>query len=333
MHRRRFLAASIATVAASRVVEAQQSRKINRLAVLTRAGAGSDHADASGLAWQAWRDELKNLGHVEGNNLQVSRYEAEGDVGHIRQVVREILSLKPDVIFTPAQNIADVFRSEATTIPIVVIVADPVGSGFADSLRRPGRNITGFSIDAGPETVAKRFALLKEVAPAISCIAWLAPRVLVESRFGGAFRDAARAVGLAYVGAPVGSPADEPAYRSAFARLVRDRADALAVTASIENLVHRRLIVEFAAGAKLPALYWLRDYVEAGGLLAYTIDVVDIFRGAAGYIARILNGANPAELPFQQPAKFELVVNLGTARHLGLAVPESILARADKVIE
>ena len=327
MHRRSFLAASIATVAASRVVEAQQSSKINRVAVLTRTGAGSGHA------WQAWRDELKNQGLVEGHNLFIMEYEAEGDVERIRQIVRETLARKPDAIFTPAQNIADVFRSEATTIPIVVIVADPVGSGFADSLRRPGRNITGFSIDAGPETVAKRFALLKEVAPAISCIAWLAPRALVESRFGASFRDAARAVGLAYVGAPVSSPADEPAYRSAFSQLLRDRADALAVTASIENLVHRQLIAEFAAGAKMPALYWLREYVEAGGLLAYTIDVVDIFRGAAGYIARILNGANPAELPFQQPAKFELVVNLRTARHLGLSVPESILARADKVID
>ena len=138
---------------------------------------------------------------------------------------------------------------------------------------------------------------------------------------------------MEYVGAPVGSPADEQAYRQAVAGLVRDRADALAVTASIENLVQRRLIVDFAAEARLPALYWLREYVEGGGLMAYTIDVVDIFRGAAGYVSRIIEGANPAEMPLQQPAKFELLVNLKTARKIGLTVPEAILARADVIIE
>ena len=313
---------------------AQQPGKIYRLAVLTRPGQGNDLTDTTGLRyWRAWREELQRLGYVEGKNLVVERREAEGEAQRMHDLVRHIATFKPDAIFAPAQNIAIALKAAATTIPIVMIAVDPVESGVVASLARPGGNITGFSLSAGPELVAKRFALLKEVVPTISRIAVLMLRTFWEGRFGDMNRDAARQVGITAIGAPFDSPADEREFRRVFAAMLRDRPDSLYLTAQPELLVHRRLIAELAAEARLPAISFYREHAEAGGLMAYSVDLDDIFRRAAGYVDRIFKGANPAEMPFEQPTRFELVINLNTAKALGLTVPPSILARADEVIE
>jgi putative ABC transport system substrate-binding protein len=313
---------------------AQQPNRAYRLTVLTRDGQGADAREAASVRpWQAWRDELRDRGYVEGQNLLIDRHSIVSDRQRARELVREIVARKPDLIFAPAQNAVEALKAATTTIPIVGVVADPVGSKFAASLARPGGNITGFSIDAGLETMIKRFALLKEVVPTISTMATLAPRAVWEGRFGPLLQEAALQVGVTMIGAPLDSPVGAQEYRRAFSQMVKNRIDGFYATPSLEHIVHRQLIADLAAEAKLPGIFFYRENAEAGGLMSYAVDLVVIFRDAAGYIDRILKGANPAEMPFQQPAKLELIINLKTAKALGLTVPEPLLARAAEVIE
>ncbi len=334
MTRRRFLAASAVAGGAAGSARAQQPGKVYRVAILARGEPVSDLAETSPLRyWRVWHEEMRRRGYAEGQNLILERRSAEGDVRRLPALVREIASLKPDVIFASAHDSVGAFKAAATAIPIVGITGDPVRSGFVTSLARPGGNITGFSVDAGTDLVAKRIALLKEVVPSMSRLAVLIPRQHWEAWMGDKNREAARRLGIAIIGATLEAPVNDQAYRRAFAGMIRDRADSIQVEIVAENVVHRRLIAELAADARLPAIYGWRDNVEAGGLMAYAFDPPDIFRRAAGYIDRILRGAKPAELPFEQPTKFELVINLKTAKALGLAVPESLLLQATEVIE
>jgi putative ABC transport system substrate-binding protein len=335
MRRREFmLLAGCAAAGWPLAARAQQPEKAYRLAIVNRPGQGTDLAETAGLRyWRAWRAELQRLGYIEGINLIVERREAEGDAQRIDELARHIARLKPDAIFVPAQNMAHALKAAVTTIPIVTLAVDPVESGLVDSLARPGGNITGFSLSASAQLAAKRYELLKEVVPTMSRIAVLILREYWEGRFGNVHREAAQQMGITVIGAPFDSSADEREFRRIFAAIVRDRADSLYLTAQAELLVHRRLIAELAAEARLPAISVYREHAEAGGLMAYAVNLDDIFRRAAGYIDRILNGAKPAEMPFQQPNEFELVLNRKTARALRLTIPESLLARADEVIE
>lgn len=334
MRRRDFISALCGAAAWPVMASAQQSSSRYRVVVLTRPGMGAKLREGlDNRHWLAWREELQRLGYVEGKNLLIERREVGGNRQSIDRQLREVVRLKPEVIFAPAQNLVEALKSATTTIPIVAIVADPVGSGLAQSLARPGGNITGFTIDAGLETIAKRIALLKQVVPTASRMAFLTSRPILESRFGGMFRAAAQQVGIEMIGAPLESPATEQEYRHAFQAMSRDRADSLYVAPSPEHLVHRRLIAQLAAEARLPAIYFYRENVEAGGLMAYSIDIVEIFHHAAMYVDRILKGANIAEMPFQQPTKWKLVINLKTAKALGIIVPPILLARADEVFE
>jgi putative ABC transport system substrate-binding protein len=312
---------------------AQPLGKTYRIAIVTRTGTGSDLEAASHGSWQAWRDELQRLGYVEGQNLMVVRRSVGTDTAQIDMFVREVVRLKPDAIFSPAQNLVEALKTATATIPIVAIAADPVGAGLAATLARPGGNVTGFSVDAGVELIGKRFVLLKEAVPTIARLAFLIPCVNWEGRWGGIGQDAARLAGIQIIAALIESPANEMEYRRVFAAMVRDGADSFYAAVALENLTYRRPIAELAAEARLPAIYAFRENVEVGGLMSYGIDLADIFRRAAGYTDRILKGANPAEMPFQQPTNFELVINLTTAKALGLTIPPSILARADEVIE
>ena len=335
MRRREFIVlAGSAAAGWGLEARAQQPGRTYRLVIVNRSGQSTDLAETAGLRyWRAWRAELQRLGYVEGVNLVVERRETEGDTQRIDELARRIAELKPDAIFTPAQNMAHALKAAAITIPIVTLAVDPVESGLVDSLARPGGNITGLSLSAGAQIAAKRYALLKEVVPAMSRIAVLILREYWEGRFGDVHRDAARQVGITAVGAPFDSAADEREFRRIFAAIARDRADSLYLTAQAELLVHRRLIADLAAEMKLPAIGVYREHAEAGGLMAYAVSLDDIFRRAAGYIDRILNGANPAEMPFQQPNEFELVINMKTARALDIQIPPALFARADEVIE
>jgi ABC-type uncharacterized transport system substrate-binding protein len=224
-------------------------------------------------------------------------------------------------------------RSGNKAIPIVTITSDPVALGLATSLARPGGNVTGFTVDTGIEVVGKRLELLKETIPRATRIAFLASQQAWDGMWGQVMRESAERTGVASIAATVGDPIGEPEYRRAFAVMAKERAQALVVTDHAEGFANRELIVELAAQARLPAIYAYDAFVEAGGLMAYAIERADLRRRVAGYIDRILKGASPAELPFQQPTKFELVINLKTAKALGLTISPSLLARADHVIE
>ncbi len=333
MRRRLFLAFTSATALAPLAAAAQSPGKVYRLAILAPGVPIADMTETKHPFYQALFEELRRLGYVEGRNLAVGRRSAEGDARRLAALGREVVAFKPDVIFADANRSAEAVKAATTTIPVVALVVDPVGFGFAVSLVRPGGNITGFAVAAGPEIIGKRIELLKQAVPTASRMAALWPRGWWEDRVGEVFREAAKRAGLTPVDAPLDPPVREAEYRRAFAAMVRDRVDSIYVTAASENSVHRRLIAELAAEARLPAIYFHREAAEAGGFMAYATDFIDIYRRAAGYIDRILKGANPAELPFQQPTKFDLVINMKAAKALGLTIPPSLLGIADEVIE
>jgi putative ABC transport system substrate-binding protein len=215
-----------------------------------------------------------------------------------------------------------------TTVPIVVARSvSPVEAGLVASLARPGGNITGLTTNTGPEIEGKRLELLKDALPKISRVAYLGMKTDWEGPFGESVKAAAKALNVTLLHAEH-TPNE---YASAFAVIARQRPDALFVTDSPPAYAHRRLIVEFAVKNRLPGMYPWREPVEAGGLMSYGVSVSDLFRRAAGYVDKILKGANPANLPIEQPTKFELVINLKTAKSLGLTISPSVLFRADEV--
>ncbi len=334
MKRRKFLAYASAAALAPLAAAAQSSGKVHRIAILDSLSPVADIAETRSPLWRAFFAELRRLGYVEGRNLVAERRSAEGDVTRLPALAREVVALRPDVIFATTYFSVEALKAATTTIPVVAYSWDPVGSGFAQSLARPGGNITGFSADAGlVEIWQKVIELLKQAVPAMSRMAYLAPRVILESKFGEIFKVVATRAGLTPVDAPLDPPFGEAEYRRAFAAVVRDRVDSVYVSSAAANYAHRRLIADLAGAAGLPAIYVYREYVEAGGLMAYAIDLSDIWRRAATYIDQILKGANPAEMPIQQPTKYELVINMKTAKALGLAIPPSLLGIADEVIE
>ncbi len=334
MRRRDFIPAIGTAVAWPLAPRAQQAGKISRVAVLAGGETAADLSETSRLGhWRAWHDELRRLGYVEGRNLLIDKRSPEGDSRRIPELVRQIISAKPDVIFTPRTDASEAIRNATKTIPIVAITSEPVGLGYAESLARPGGNVTGFAFDAGREIFAKRMDLLKEAAPGTSRVAQLTPRHYWEGRFGDQVQKAGPSVGITVIGAPLDAPINEHSYRRAFAALSRDRADAVSVWPQAENVLHGHLIAELAVQARLPTMCVLRENADAGGLMAYSVDLAEMFRRAAGYVDLILKGANPATLPFQQPTKFQLIVNLRTAKALGLTFSDSLLTRADEVID
>jgi putative ABC transport system substrate-binding protein len=330
--RRGFLAVAVVAAVPPAGLIAQVPGKVHRIAVVVRPGQRDNVSPPGELRyWRAWREEMGRLGYVEGQKFEIDIRTAEpAEVG---QLAAELARDPPDAIFAPAQSIVALFKAAAVPMPIVTIVVDPVGSGLASSLARPGGNITGFSLDASVETMKKRITLLKEVSPGMSRMAVLILRPYWEGRWNNVWREAASAVAVTVIGAPFESRADEAQIRRVFAGITGAHADGLVVTPAPENFTHRKVIAELALSARLPSLSLYRENVEVGGLMSYGPDIVDIFRRAAGYIDQILRGSNPAEMPFQQPTKFNLAVNLKTAKALGLTVPPTVLALADDVIE
>jgi putative ABC transport system substrate-binding protein len=328
MDRRRFLLASLAgAFSAPLAAGAQPPGKMHRLAIVYPAGTLEQMTEPILLP------ELRRLGYVEGQNLVVERRSGSGRREKYPDVAREVVALRPDVIFATSGRMAEACRAITSTIPIVTITSDPVALGLAASPSQPGGSITGFTVDAGLEVVGKRLELLKEAVPNVSRVAFLATQQAWNGKWGRVMREAAERAGVVSIAATVGDPMGEPEYRRVFAVVVKERAQALVVTDHAEGFANRRTIIELAAQDRLPAIYAYQAFVEAGGLMAYAFDAGDVRRRVADYIDRILKGARPAELPFQQPTKFELVINLKTAKALGLTIPPSILARADQVLE
>jgi len=316
--------AAVAILVACCDAFAQQGR-VYRLGYL---GPGSPSAQPGLVAFQR---ELRERGYIEGKNLIVEYRWAEGRDDRLQALANELVRMKPDIVVVEAHTPAIQAAKRATTsIPIVMSVSgDPVGSGLVRSLARPGGNLTGLTV-LSPELAGKRLELLREAVPAASRVAvvWNPsnPPKVEEWR---QTEEAARKLGIKLQSLEVRSSAD---FDSAFRVAERDRPDAL--IAFSDGLVndHRALIVKFAARNRLPDLYTYREFIVTGGLISYGPSQVDLRRRAAIYVDKILKGAKPGDLPIEQPEKFELIVNLKTAKALGMSVPKSVLMRADEVM-
>jgi len=279
---------------------------------------------------RAFVERLRELGHVEGQSVVVERRSAEGKFERFGEIIAELLRLKVRVIVSTGNPMTRRARELTATVPIVMAASwTPVEDGLVASLARPGGNVTGLTVDAGPEIEAKRLAVLAEAVPGVSRVALLGMKADWETLEDRSLRAAAAALGVTLFRVEH-TPND---YVPAFGVIGRDRPDALFVVKNPPNYAHRHRIVEFAARSRLPATYPTREFVEIGGLMAYGIRVIDLYRRAAEYVDKILRGAKPADLPVEQPTKFELVINFKTARALGLTIPPSVLVQADQIIE
>jgi putative ABC transport system substrate-binding protein len=279
----------------------------------------------------AFRGELGRIGWVEGRNLRIKTRWAAGDPERIRNAAAELVALTPDVIIVNGSSGMDAMQRTTRTLPVVfVVVPDPVGAGYADSLTRPGGNATGFTpFEYGVS--GKWLELLKQIAPGVTRVAVVRdPTTAVGLGQFGAIQALAPSLGVEV--SPI-NLRDAGEVEPGIAAFVRSSNDGLIVTGSPLALGHRDLIVALAARYKLPAVYPARFFVAAGGLISYGPDFLDQFRRAAGYVDRILKGEKPADLPVQAATRYQLTINLKTAKALGLEVPPTLLARADEVIE
>ena len=316
-------------LAAPLAADAQQAAKNTRIGYLAINLAANPHLH------EAFRQGLRDLGYVEGRNVVIEYRDAEGKVERLPALAAELVALKVDVIVVGGSTVAALAAKQATrTLPIVFASAgDPVGSGLVTSLARPGGNVTGLS-NLTSELVGKRLELLTQAVPGVSQVAVLRlPGALGErtakDMLTGA-EVAARALGVRLQFVEARGP-DE--FDRAFSDMTRARAGALTVLPSNMFLREHRRLVDLAAKNRLPAVYFSRDFVDAGGLMSYGANGPDLYRRAATSVDKILKGAKPGDLPVEQPTKFELAINLKTARTLGLTLPPGLIARADQVIE
>jgi putative ABC transport system substrate-binding protein len=283
---------------------------------------------------EAFRQGLRDLGHVEGRNVVIEYRDAGGKFERLPTLAAELVALKVDVIVAPSTPAALAAKQATRTLPIVfAVTADPVGSGLVTSLARPDGNVTGLSTLAS-ELVGKGLELLKQAVPGVSQVAVLwQPGALGERTEKDQLKAAdvaARALGVRLQFVEARGPAD---FERAFSDMTRARAGALTALASNMFSRERRRLVDLTARNRLPAVYPLREFVDAGGLMSYGSSFADNYRRAATYVDRILKGAKPGDLPVEQPTKFELVINRKTAKALGLTIPQSLLLRADEVIQ
>ena len=327
--RRTFLASTGAVfLAAPFAAEAQQAAKVPRIGWLSL-----DRADRPQLR-EAFFQGLRDLGYIEGRNIVIEYRDAGGKPERLPALAAELVALKVDVILVGSTPAALAAKQATETIPIVFTgTADPVGSGLVTSLARPGGNVTGLT-NLFAELVGKRLEQLTQAAPGVSRIAVLwQPGALgdrTEKEMLKAADVAAQALGVRLQFIEARGPAD---FDRVFSDISRARAGALTVLPSIMFSSERRRLVDLAAKHRLPAVYSFREFVDAGGLMSYGPNLADLLRRAATYVDKILKGAKPADLPVEQPTKFELVINLKTAKALGLTIPPSMLQRADEVIQ
>jgi putative ABC transport system substrate-binding protein len=328
--RRREFIAGLLFAAATQRASAQQPERVYRIAFVH---PSTPVAELRASPFGAFLEELGRLGYVEERNLKVELFSGEGKREHFPELARDVVRLKPDAILTSGVPMAPSLKSATSTIPIVSLTGDPIRLGLVASLARPGANITGVSIDAGIDVYGKRVGLLKEAIPGLARIGFLGTHLGWQDIEGQWMRDAAQHVGVSLVAALVDEPMHEVEYRRAFASISQESVDAILVSAAPDNFTNRKLIVELTGKARLPTMFPWREPVELGGLMAYAVDIQGLYRHAARQIDQILKGTSPGEIPYYQATKFEFVVNLKTAKALGLIVPSGILVAADEVIE
>jgi putative tryptophan/tyrosine transport system substrate-binding protein len=329
VRRRKFIAVLASTAVSSPFsVSAQQTARAPRVGLLLP-GSPAPYPEL-----EAFYETLRELGYTVGQNIAIEPVYAEWKPDRFPELAAELVRRKVDIIFVASTSPARAAQAATGTIPIVVAtMADPIADGLVASLARPGGNITGNTF-LGPELIGKRFGLLKEAIPGLSRVAALwHPGAYGEATMAGILADtkaAARALEVQLQLVPARDPGD---FEGAFAAMTREHAEAVIQLPSPMLFVEHRRIVALAAKSRLPAMYNTREFVEAGGLMAYGANIVELWRRAAEYVAKILKGTKPADLPVEQPTKFEFLINLNTATALGLTLPPALLATADEVIE
>jgi putative tryptophan/tyrosine transport system substrate-binding protein len=327
--RRRDLLVGLLAITTASALRAAEPHKVYRLAIVSSVADLSESGPLKLLFI-----ELRRLGYVEGENLVVLRFSAKGDPTRYDTAVREAVRSSPHLIFVSGATPL-VLRVKALerSIPVVAGMNDPVALGIVSNLARPEGNITGISVDAGIELYGKRLGMLLEAIPTARRVGFLCTEAYWNSVAGDTMRTVARNFSVQVVGTPLQGVAQEPAYMQFLELLQREQADGLLVTEGGDHLAHRRVIVDFAERARLPALYPFREYVESGGLMAYAIDRINLYRQQAHYIDTIFKGAKPGDLPIYQVDKFTTIINLKAAKTIGLTIPPTLLARADEVME
>jgi putative ABC transport system substrate-binding protein len=332
MRRREFIAGAISMVAVPPLA-AQPVANSRRLAIFSLSESNALMNERSeSRYYRVLFTELRRLGHVEGQNLTVERYGREQNTAGVAALAAQVVGSNPDVVYVIGPG-ALFFKRETSKIPIVALSADPIAQGLIENMARPGGNITGVSVDTGPSIHGKRLELLREIFPVMSKIACVAPRVQWETVQGTPMLAAAKTAGIPLVTLLVEIPTSGTAYRDAIAQASREGANAIMVLDSPDAMTNRALIADLIGDARVPAIYPFFEFVDAGGLMAYSFDLADLNKPAASDIDAILRGAYPGDIPFYQNTKFELSINLKTAAMLGLAVPATLLASADKVVE
>ena len=324
MDRRAFVVGALGLLAAPFAAEAQ-ARKVPRVGFLYRGSPGpSQEIDA-------FQRGLRELGYIEGQNIAVEYRFARGQVGRLPELAAELVRLNPDVIVAPYTPPALAAKQATSTIPIVfAVVADAIGAGLIVNLARPGGNITGLT-SSGADLGGKRLELVKQVIPKVSRVAVLynpadRSNVLVFEQL----QQSAPNLRLILQPLAVREPSE---FEAAFSAMTRERANAMVVAAGVLTEEHKELLVSHAAKRRMPSMWSHRHFVDAGGLMSYAVNFSDQIRQSAVYVDKILKGARPGDLPVEQPTTFELVINLKTAKALGLTIPPALLQRADQVIE
>jgi putative tryptophan/tyrosine transport system substrate-binding protein len=333
MTRREFIGLIGGAAVSPLAARAQQRATRQRIAIfhpaipttlLTEMGGGS--------AWRAFFSELRRLGYIEGENLIIERYSAEGHHERYADLAREIVTSSPDLIVTGTNPVVIAFKAATSTLPIVAFMLDPLKAGLVTNLAKPGGNLTGITLDAGIEIWGKRLEILKEAVPSTAKAAFLGMRDGWEGSFGQFLREAGGRLGISLISMlpQAGTPSE---IERVFAEMEQHRPDAVLVRGEGDLYAHRQLIAELTRKNGLPAMCPYSDYVDAGGLMAYTVDLAELLRRMADDVHKILKGAPPGDIPIYQPTKFDLLINLKTANGLGLTLPPALLARAAEIIE
>jgi putative tryptophan/tyrosine transport system substrate-binding protein len=320
MRRREFIALLGGAVFCPVAVGAQQPVKMPRIGIIDDAPI-----------WDHFRAGLRDLGYIEGRNVAIEYRSAEGQPDRLAAVASELAQLPVDVIAIYGTAAGHAAKQATTTIPIVTIgIGDAVRAGLVPGLARPGGNITGNTV-VGAEMSAKRIQLIKEILPTVSRLAFLwNPNNASHAAYLEEWKAVAPAIGLKMIFVEVGSSSE---FGSAFEAMLREQPDAFVMTADPFHQLNIGWIIEYLARNHLPGMYQVKDNVVAGGFVSYGASLPDLFRRAARYVQKILQGTKPADLPIELPTKFDLTINLQTAKALGLTIPESFLLRADEVIE
>jgi putative ABC transport system substrate-binding protein len=310
-------------------VEAQQPKKVPRIGFLD-SGSASDPRNIRGL--DAFRQGLRELGYVEGKNINIDYRYTERKLERLPELAQELVRLRVDILVVNDTTAAQVAKKSITTIPVVFTTGgNPVTSGLVASLARPGGNVTGVTTNS-PELVGKRLGLLKEAVPKVSHFAFLMPAD--SSTIRAMFDDAqatAKTLGVKFQAVEVKAP--NPDFEGAFRYMVKERIGGLVTEGPPLISSNQKKILQLAEQHRLPAIHTEQEWVNGGGLMSYGANRVEPYRRVAVYVDKILKGAKPADLPIEQPTKFELVINLKTAKQIGLTIPQSLLYRADKVIK